>query len=132
MTARGGSTIFGSSRRAVAGAGGWSVVGMDAVRRELRGSAIALVMVAVTTVVVYALTQSLEVRRGSVIYLLPVLLAGWHLGLIPALVAARARSGRDTFSFRRTPASTSRGRTKSSISCCSWWSPRSPATLRIR
>jgi two-component system, OmpR family, sensor histidine kinase KdpD len=66
------------------------VVGMDAFRRELRGSAIALVMVAVTTVVVYALTQSLEVRRGSVIYLLPVLLAGWHLGLIPALVAAVA------------------------------------------
>src|SRR5258707_10480581 len=64
------------------------MAGMDAVRRELRGSAIALVMVAVTTVVVYALTQSLEVRRGSVIYLLPVLLAGWHLGLIPALVAA--------------------------------------------
>src|SRR5216684_8525275 len=32
----------------------------------------------------------LEVRRGSVIYLLPVLLAGWHLGLIPALVAAVA------------------------------------------
>src|SRR5437870_4057493 len=63
---------------------------MDAVRRELRGSAIALVMVAVTTVVVYALTQSLEVRRGSVIYLLPVLLAGWHLGLVPALVAAVA------------------------------------------
>src|ERR1700730_6158830 len=90
MTTRGGSIIFGSSHRAVAGAGGRSVVGMDAVRRELRGSAIALVMVAVTTVVVYALTQSLEVRRGSVIYLLPVLLAGWHLGLIPALVAAVA------------------------------------------
>ena len=66
------------------------MAGMDAVRRELRGSAIALAMVAVTTLVVYALTQSLEVRRGSVIYLLPVLLAGWHLGLIPALVAAVA------------------------------------------
>src|SRR6266849_4492732 len=90
MTVRGGSIIFGSSQRAVAGAGGWSVVGMDAVRRELRGSAIALVMVAVTTVVVYALTQSLEIRRGSAVYLLPVLLAGWHLGLVPALVAAVA------------------------------------------
>ena len=66
------------------------MVRMEAVRRELRGSAIALAMVAVTTVVVYALTQSLEVRRGSVMYLLPVLLAGWHLGLIPALVAAVA------------------------------------------
>src|SRR5262249_1542860 len=98
MTARGGSTIFGSSRRAGAGAGGRSVVGMDAVRRELRGSAIALVMVAVTTLVVYALTQSLEVRRGSVIYLLPVLLAGWHLGLIPALVAGVVWSGYFFFS----------------------------------
>jgi len=112
---------------------------MDAVRRELRGSAIALVMVAVTTVVVYALTQSLEVRRGSVMYLLPVLLAGWHLGLIPALVAAVAGvlcSGYFFFSpyysfylsrpneiFRRTTASTSPGRTKFSISCCSWWLP---------
>jgi two-component system, OmpR family, sensor histidine kinase KdpD len=66
------------------------VVGMDRVRRELRGSLIALAMVAVATVVVYALTQSLEVRRGSAVYLLPVLLAGWHLGLIPALVAAVA------------------------------------------
>src|SRR5713226_8937984 len=90
MTVRGGSTIFGSSQRAVAGAGGWAVVGMDAVRRELRGSVIALAMVAVTTVVVYALSRSLEVRRGSVIYLLPLLLAGWHLGLLPALVAAVA------------------------------------------
>src|SRR5436190_217176 len=62
----------------------------DAVSRELRGSAIALVMVAATTLVVYALTYYLDVRRGSVIYLLPVLLAGWHLGLIPALVAAVA------------------------------------------
>src|SRR3954447_13273896 len=63
---------------------------MERVRRELRGSVIALAMVAVTTVVVYALTQSLEVRRGSAVYLLPVLLAGWHLGLVPALVAAVA------------------------------------------
>ncbi len=63
---------------------------MDAVRRELRGSAIALVMVAATMVVAYLLIQYLEIRRGSVIYLLPVLLAGWHLGLMPALVAAVA------------------------------------------
>src|ERR1700730_5598005 len=66
------------------------VVGLDAVRRELRGSAIALVLVAATTIVALALTHYLDVRRGSVIYLLPVLLAGWHLGLVPALVAAVA------------------------------------------
>src|SRR3984893_16285250 len=63
---------------------------MEAVRRELRGSAIALVMVAATTLVIFVLIQFLDVRRGSVVYLLPVLLAGWHLGLIPALVAAVA------------------------------------------
>lgn len=66
------------------------MVRMEAVRRELRGSAIALVLVAATTLVAYVLIQSLDVRRGSVIYLLPVLLAGWHLGLVPALVAAVA------------------------------------------
>src|SRR5216684_7853078 len=63
---------------------------MEAVRRELRGSAIALVMVAATTLAIFVLIQYLDVRRGSVIYLLPVLLAGWHLGLVPALVAAVA------------------------------------------
>jgi two-component system, OmpR family, sensor histidine kinase KdpD len=66
------------------------VVAMEAVRRELRGSIIALAMVAATTLFAYVLIQSLDVRRGSVIYLLPVLLAGWHLGLVPALVAAVA------------------------------------------
>ncbi|MCC6891073.1 MAG: DUF4118 domain-containing protein [Hyphomicrobiales bacterium] len=41
-----------------------------------------------TTAIAYGLYRYLGVRRGSVIYLLPVMLAGWHLGLIPALVAA--------------------------------------------
>jgi len=62
----------------------------ERIQRELRGSAIALLMVAATTLVVYALAASLEIRRGSAVYLLPVLLAGWHLGLIPALVAGYA------------------------------------------
>ena len=66
------------------------MVGMDTVRRELRGSLLALLMVAAATLLAYVLTQTLDVRRGSVLYLLPVLLAGWHLGLIPALVAAVA------------------------------------------
>jgi two-component system, OmpR family, sensor histidine kinase KdpD len=63
---------------------------LDPIRRELRGIIIALVLVAATNLVAYVLIQTLDVRRGSVIYLLPVLLAGWHLGLIPALVAAVA------------------------------------------
>jgi two-component system sensor histidine kinase KdpD len=63
---------------------------LDAASRELRGIAIALLMVAATTVIAYAMILYLVIRRGSVIYLIPVLLAGWHLGLVPALVAAAA------------------------------------------
>jgi two-component system sensor histidine kinase KdpD len=63
---------------------------LDAARRELRGVVIALVMVAATTAIAYALVAYLDIRRGSVLYLIPVLLAGWHLGLVPALVAAVA------------------------------------------
>ncbi len=66
------------------------VVKAETIRRELRGIALALLMVAATTIIAYGLVQTLEIRRGSVIYLLPVLLAGWHLGLIPALLAAVA------------------------------------------
>src|SRR5262245_11042676 len=68
----------------------WPAVRREAVWRELRGIVLALLMVAATTVVAWALIRYLDVRRGSVIYLLPVLLAGWHLGLVPALTAAVA------------------------------------------
>jgi two-component system sensor histidine kinase KdpD len=67
-----------------------SALWLDAVWRELRGIALALLMVAATTVIAWALIRYVGVRRGSVIYLLPVMLAGWHLGLVPALVAAVA------------------------------------------
>jgi two-component system sensor histidine kinase KdpD len=72
--------------------GAWrqSALQMDAVRRELRGVVIALLLVAATTVIAWALIRYLDLRRGSVIYLLPVMLAGWRLGLLPALVAAVA------------------------------------------
>jgi two-component system sensor histidine kinase KdpD len=47
-------------------------------------------MVGATTIIAWAMVSLLDIRRGSVIYLIPVLLAGWHLGLLPALVAAAA------------------------------------------
>jgi two-component system sensor histidine kinase KdpD len=67
-----------------------SILRLEPVRRELRGVALALLMVAATTVIAWAMVSFLDIRRGSVIYLIPVLLAGWHLGLLPALVAAAA------------------------------------------
>jgi two-component system sensor histidine kinase KdpD len=62
----------------------------EKLRRDLAGSALALLMVAAMTSVAYLMTHIFDLRRGSVIYLLPVLLAGWHLGRVPALVAAVA------------------------------------------
>ena len=67
-----------------------SAIRFQTVRGELRDIALALLMVAATTVVAWALHQYLDIRRGSVIYLIPVLLAGWHLGRAAALVAAVA------------------------------------------
>lgn len=67
-----------------------STLRAGAVWRPVRGIVLALLMVAATTVIAWALIRYLGVRRGSVIYLLPVLLAGWHLGRVPALVAAVA------------------------------------------
>jgi len=60
------------------------------IRDELRGILLALLMVAVTTVIALGLIEYFGVRRGSALYLIPVMLAGWHLGLVPALVAAVA------------------------------------------
>ena len=60
------------------------------VKRELRGIAAALLLVAATTVVAASLVTYLGIRRGSVIYLLVVLVAGWRFGLLPALASALA------------------------------------------
>jgi two-component system sensor histidine kinase KdpD len=59
-------------------------------RRELRRLAIAFLLVAATTVVALLLRHYLGILRGSVLYLIPVMLAGYHLGVIPALVTAIA------------------------------------------
>jgi len=61
---------------------------IETIRRELRGIGIALVLIAVTTAVAWSMVHYLGIRRGSVIYMLAILLAGWRLGLVPALVAA--------------------------------------------
>ena len=63
-------------------------LGLAVMRRELRSIGIALLLLAVTTVVAVLLRQYLGILRGSVLYLIPVMLAGYHLGVIPALVTA--------------------------------------------
>jgi two-component system sensor histidine kinase KdpD len=59
-------------------------------RRELRGIWIAMVMIVVTTLVLMLLRHYFGILRGSVLYLVPVMLAGYQLGMIPALLCAIA------------------------------------------
>jgi two-component system, OmpR family, sensor histidine kinase KdpD len=63
---------------------------LAAMRREMRGIAIALMFVAVTTAVALLLRHYVGILRGAVLYLVPVMLAGYQFGVIPALVAAIA------------------------------------------
>src|SRR6516225_561521 len=63
---------------------------VDTIKRELRGIALALVFIGVTTLLADGLVHYAGIRRGTVIYLLTVLICGWQLGLVPALVAAIA------------------------------------------
>src|SRR3984893_10238058 len=63
---------------------------IEVIKREVRGIFLALLLVAATTLVANALVQYLGIRRGSVIYLLAVLVSGWRFGLLPAMAAAVA------------------------------------------
>jgi K+-sensing histidine kinase KdpD len=63
---------------------------IETIKREARGVVLALLLVAATTLIADSLIQYLGIRRGSVIYLLAVLVAGWRFGLLPAVVAAVA------------------------------------------
>jgi two-component system sensor histidine kinase KdpD len=75
------------------------VIKRDTIRQHLRGSALALLLVGATSIIAFVLVEYLEVSRGSVIYLVPVLLAGLRLGLIPALVAAIAGVAGSSYFF---------------------------------
>jgi two-component system, OmpR family, sensor histidine kinase KdpD len=59
-------------------------------RREARGIFIALLLLAVTTAVLFFLRYYLGILRGAVLFLVPVMIAGYQLGMLPALVTAVA------------------------------------------
>ena len=65
-----------------------SIMRIETIKREARGIALAVLLVAGTTLVADGLVYFLGIRRGSVIYLLAVLVSGWRFGLWPAIVAA--------------------------------------------
>jgi hypothetical protein len=51
---------------------------IETIKREARGIVLALLLVAATTIIVNLLVEYLGIRRGSVIYLLAVLVSGWR------------------------------------------------------
>ncbi len=63
---------------------------LSVLRREARGILIALLLIAVTTAVLMVLRHYFGILRGAVLFLVPVMIAGYQLGLIPALVTAIA------------------------------------------
>src|SRR5579863_147765 len=59
-------------------------------QRELRGILAALLMIVVTTIIAVLLRQYAGILRGSVLYLIPVMLLGYNYGVVPALITAVA------------------------------------------
>jgi two-component system sensor histidine kinase KdpD len=59
-------------------------------RRELRGLFAALLMIVATTLIAVFLRHYAGILRGSVLYLVPVMLLGYNYGVIPALITAVA------------------------------------------
>jgi two-component system sensor histidine kinase KdpD len=76
--------------------GNWPATGMtipdllhpDRIRKELRGVFLALCLVGGATAFLYAIVEMTGLNHGSVIYLVPVLIAATRWGIVPALVAA--------------------------------------------
>ncbi|MGH6969865.1 MAG: DUF4118 domain-containing protein, partial [Stellaceae bacterium] len=60
----------------------------DRLRKELPGIALALCSVGVATFIIDLIVQELGFRRGTVIYLIPVVIAATRWGLVSALTAA--------------------------------------------
>ena len=59
-------------------------------RRQLHGIVVALLLVLAITLLALFLRQYLGILRGAVLYLVPVMIAGYQYGVIPAMTAAVA------------------------------------------
>ena len=76
-----------------------SVAKYDRLHKELRGIALTSVAVVITAVALDILINEIGYRRGTVIFLIPVLLAATRWGLVSALFAAVAGMMTSAFFF---------------------------------
>jgi two-component system sensor histidine kinase KdpD len=60
----------------------------DRFRKQLRPIVLTLAMVAAVTAVVYTGVSEIGLEQGSIVYLVPVLIAATRWGVVPAIVAA--------------------------------------------
>jgi len=60
----------------------------DRFRQELRGIFFTFCLVAITTVLIYLIILGVGLTRGTVAYLIPVLIAAIRWGIVPSLFAA--------------------------------------------
>jgi len=65
-------------------------VQLAGLRREMRGIAVAILLIALTTAVGIFLRHYFGILRGSVLYLIPVMILGYRFGVVPALLTAVA------------------------------------------
>ena len=61
---------------------------LERVRHELRGIALTSLLVAATTALIFGIIVAIGITRGSVLYLIPVLVAAIRWGIVSALFAA--------------------------------------------
>jgi two-component system sensor histidine kinase KdpD len=60
----------------------------DRIRKELRGILLTLCMVAIVTAAVYFIVIETGLGHGSVVYLIPVVIAATRWGIVPAIIAS--------------------------------------------
>ena len=57
-------------------------------RQEVRGLVLSFLLVAATTLLIFGIIEQVGLTRGTVVYLVPVLIAAVRWGLTAALFAA--------------------------------------------
>ena len=80
--------VWPKESRSPAGIGMRPTVNFDRIRKETRGILPTLGMVAAVTVFVYAIVVETGLGHGSVVYLIPVVIAATRFGIVAAILAA--------------------------------------------
>ena len=76
-----------------------NVLSMENLRRELPGLAVTVALVGALTAVLFFLVWQVGLEHGSVVYLIPVVIAATRWGIVPAIAAAVCGVAASAFFF---------------------------------